>query len=164
MTPPRAGFVPQAPRLFSETLAQNIRLGHAGPYADLAEAVRLAALEGDLAGLSSGLDTRLGSRGVTLSGGQVQRAAAARALVRRPDLLLFDDLSSGLDAATEARLWSGLAQGGQRTCIAVSHRRAALRRADQVIVLADGQIVARGRFEELMRASPTFAKLWAERD
>jgi ABC-type multidrug transport system fused ATPase/permease subunit len=164
MTPPRAAFVPQAPRLFSETLAQNIRLGHAGPDADLVEAVRLAALEDDLAGLASGLDTQLGARGVTLSGGQLQRAAAARALVRRPDLLLFDDLSSGLDAATEARLWSGLAEGGQRTCIAVSHRHAALRRADQVIVLADGRLAARGRFEELLRAGPTFAKLWAEQD
>src|SRR5437867_8122911 len=103
--PPRCAYVPQVPRLFSDTLRANILLGLGAVEAAVDTAVRAAVLEQDVAGLTHGLDTLVGSRGVRLSGGQVQRAAAARAFVRRAELLVVDDLSSALDGETERPLW-----------------------------------------------------------
>lgn len=147
--PPRSAYTPQAPRLFSETLGDNILMGLSVEPTDLAAALRAAVLEEDLAGLPGGLATPIGSRGVRLSGGQLQRTAAARMLVRRPELLVVDDLSSALDAETEQLLWQRLAEWPETTVLAVSHRRAALRRADQILVMVDGRIAARGTLAEL---------------
>jgi ABC-type multidrug transport system fused ATPase/permease subunit len=163
MAPPRAAFTPQAPRLFSESLADNIRMGRTAADDAMAAAVRLAQLDADVDTLAGGLQAMVGSRGVTLSGGQLQRAAAARMLVGGAELVVVDDLSSGLDVATEQRLWDGLAAAGL-TILAVSHRRAALRRATEVILIADGRVAARGRFDALLEASPAFARLWGEAD
>ncbi|HEY1425036.1 MAG TPA: ABC transporter ATP-binding protein, partial [Caulobacteraceae bacterium] len=163
MAPPRASFTPQAPALFSESLADNIRMGRAATDDDLAAAVRLAALDADVAAFPDGLAAMVGARGVTLSGGQLQRAAAARMLVGGADLLVLDDLSSGLDAPTEQRLWDGLVAAGH-TLLAVSHRRAALARATTILVMAEGRIVARGRFDDLLASSPAFARLWGDAD
>jgi ATP-binding cassette subfamily B protein len=131
------------PRLFSEPLADTVLLGL--PADGLAEALRRACLDEDLDDMPDGLATMVGPKGVRLSGGQVQRTAAARALVRRPELLVVDDLSSSLDVATETRLWNGLfaATGGQLTVLAVSHRPRVLERADRVVELADGRVVGR---------------------
>ncbi|MCU1350964.1 MAG: transporter, ATP-binding protein, partial [Acidimicrobiales bacterium] len=136
--PPRTAFVPQVPRLFSEPLAHTVLLG-ADP-AGLAEALRLACIDEDLAEMPDGVDTLVGPKGVRLSGGQIQRTAAARAFVRRPELLVVDDLSSALDVATEARVWDGLFDqaAGDLTVLAVSHRPRVLERADQVVELAAG--------------------------
>ena len=141
LVPPRAAYVPQVPRLFSEPLADSILLG-VDPDA-LDRALALARLDDDLSDMPDGLATRVGPKGVRLSGGQVQRAAAARALVRRPELLVIDDLSSALDVETEAQLWDGLfeATHGNLAVLAVSHRPRVLERADQVLVLNSGQIV-----------------------
>jgi ABC-type multidrug transport system fused ATPase/permease subunit len=136
--PPRCAYTPQVPRLFSESLRDNVLLGE--PDDALRQALRLAVMEHDLAAFPDGLDTLVGPRGVRLSGGQVQRAAAARMFVRRPELLVFDDLSSALDVDTERQLWDRLFERADVTCLVVSHREAVLRRADRIVVLEDGRL------------------------
>jgi ATP-binding cassette subfamily B protein len=147
--PPRSAFTPQVPHLFSDALRDNLLLGRDAEPAALARAIHAAVLEQDVRSLERGLDTRVGPRGVKLSGGQVQRAAAARMFLADADLLVMDDLSSALDAETEAELWSRLfARGRAVTCLVVSHRPAALHRADQVIVLHDGRILPTATLHE----------------
>jgi ATP-binding cassette subfamily B protein len=162
MIPPRAAYVAQVARLQSDTLAENLLLGWADADDALRRALHLAALERDVAAMPAGLATVVGPRGVRLSGGQLQRATTARALVRRPELLVVDDLSSALDVVTEAELWARLATGGPATCLVVSHRRAALLRADEVIVLADGRVADRGPLKALLERSPEMRRLWRE--
>jgi ATP-binding cassette, subfamily B, bacterial len=132
--PPQSAYVAQVPRLFAESLADNLRLGHIVSPDQMDEAIRLAAFEEDVADLPEGLATMVGARGVRLSGGQAQRAAGARALAHRPELLVLDDLTSALDVETERILWERLAEAGY-TVIAASNRPVALARADQVIAL-----------------------------
>ena len=163
LVPPRAAYAGQVPRLFSATLEENLVLGwHEADAGALAEAIRLAALDTDVAGMADGLATMVGPRGVRLSGGQVQRATAARALVRRPELLVVDDLSSALDVETEERLWDRIAGRSGSTCLVVSHRRAALLRADHVLVLDEGRLVGAGPLDDLLRDCPEMRRLWRE--
>ena len=169
LAPPRCAYTGQAPRLFSDTLRDNILLGLREERVDLPGAVRAAALEKDVAGMEAGLDTLVGPRGIRLSGGQVQRTAAARMFVRQPELLVVDDLSSALDVETERQLWEGLsvgqkAAGAALTCLVASHRRSVLSRADRIIVLKDGQIEDQGRLDELLARSKELQRLWRGED
>jgi ATP-binding cassette, subfamily B, bacterial len=140
MVPPRTAYLPQVPRLFSESLADNVLLGNDPEAVDLDGALRTAVLETDLGSMPDGLATRLGARGVRLSGGQAQRVATARAVTRRPDLLVLDDVSSALDLDTERALWDRLLRDTQATLLVVSNRPATLARAHQVITLAHGHV------------------------
>ena len=144
--PPRSAYTPQVPHLFSNTLSNNLLLGLEQSDAALQQALHLSVFESDVAAMPLGLDTLVGTRGVRLSGGQLQRAAAARMLVRQPELLVFDDLSSALDVETEQRLWARLfasergTAGWQPTCLITSNRPSVLGRADHIIILNDGRI------------------------
>jgi ATP-binding cassette subfamily B protein len=166
LVPPRAAYAGQVPRLFSAPMRENLLLGWPDDGA-LESAIHLGALDRDLEAMPDQLDTIVGPRGVRLSGGQVQRATAARALVRSPELLVVDDLSSALDVETEELLWARLAEAGgagtgPATLLVVSHRAAALRRADQVIVLDRGRVVGAGPLPRLLDECPEMRRLWVE--
>ena len=134
MVPPQAAYLPQVPALFSDSVRENVRLGAEVTRSEVDAAIAAAALGTDVTDVPQGLDPLVGARGVRLSGGQRQRLAAARAMVRRPELLVIDDLSRAVDVETEVELWDRLREQG-RTIVAVSNRPLALHRSDQVLEL-----------------------------
>ncbi|OMF37775.1 ABC transporter ATP-binding protein [Paenibacillus sp. FSL H8-0548] len=159
--PPRSAYTAQVPRLYSDTLRENILLGHPDKEGQLKRALHTAVLEDDLGHLQHGLDTVIGPRGVKLSGGQAQRTAAARMLVRDSELYVFDDLSSALDVDTEQKLWARLFhERGEATCLVVSHRKTALSQADHIIVMKDGEVEAEGTADSLLATNESFRRLW----
>ena len=162
LVPPRSAYTAQLPSLFSDSLRDNVLSGASETRLPLA--LRLSRLETDLAQLPAGERTQVGARGVKLSGGQVQRTAVARMLAQQADLLVFDDVSSALDARTEAELWDGLFSELDATCLVVSHRRAALTRAHRILVLEGGRVTAEGTLAELLETSAEMRALWAEEE
>jgi ATP-binding cassette subfamily B protein len=150
--------VPQQTYLFDDTVRGNVTLGLDVPDEDVWEALRLAQAEGFVSALESGLDTRVGERGATLSGGQRQRLALARALVRRPRLLILDDATSSVDAQVEARILSGL-RDSSATVVVVAYRKATIELADDVIYIERGRVTGQGPHKELLESSAGYRDL-----
>jgi ATP-binding cassette, subfamily B, multidrug efflux pump len=168
------GYVPQESLLFSDTIASNVAYGlasHALPVGlkaaeseavpdDAKFAARVAQLDDTIAGFPHGWGTMLGERGINLSGGQKQRAALARALARRPRIVLLDDALSAVDSHTEAEILRSLRTAlAGRTAVIASHRISALRDASWIIVLDEGRVVEQGVHGELMQARGRYWRL-----
>lgn len=187
LVPPRVAYLPQVPTLLSGTLRENILLGWPATPEQLAQAIEMAILAPDLAGFPAGVDTGIGERGVRLSGGQIQRTAAARMFVRAlgtaQPLLIMDDLSSALDVKTEQQLWQFLMadfgfssrystaqteqskiqnQKSKMTCLVVSHRPAVLAQADQILLLEQGRLTAVGSLPALLTTSAEMRALYGQ--
>ncbi|TDC15917.1 ABC transporter ATP-binding protein [Actinomadura bangladeshensis] len=159
-----AALVPQQTFLFDDTVRGNVTLGLDVPDERVWEALRLAQAEGFVAALADGLDTKVGERGATLSGGQRQRLALARALVRRPRLLVLDDATSSVDPQVEARILQSLreAQSGEAggaTVVVVAYRKATIALADEVVYMEHGRVVARGAHADLLESSEGYRNL-----
>ena len=155
------GLVPQKPYLFSGTVASNLRYG--APEAtddELWEALRIAQGADFVRGMPAGLESPIAQGGTNVSGGQRQRLAIARALVRRPEIYLFDDSFSALDLATDARLRAALTPVTRdATVIVVAQRVSTIIDADQIVVLDDGRVVGIGTHDELLSGCPTYAEI-----
>ena len=155
------GFAAQEPVLFSRTLEQNIGFGVAKPDKHLIGwAAEIAHLHGDIEGFPDQYQTLLGERGVTLSGGQRQRTAISRAIARRPDILILDDVLSAVDTQTEAAIMNKLRPVmNKRTTLFVSHRISTLRYANEIVVIEDGHITQHGTHNELIRQAGYYSEL-----
>ncbi len=157
----RIGLVPQRPYLFTGTVASNLRYG--GPDAtddDLWEALRVAQAEDFVRAMPGGLDAPIAQGGTNVSGGQRQRLAIARALVKRPDVYLFDDAFSALDVATDSRLRAALRpMTRQSTVLVVAQRVSTIIHADRILVLDDGVVVGDGTHDELLATCPTYGEI-----
>jgi ATP-binding cassette, subfamily B, multidrug efflux pump len=157
-------YVPQDVFLFSDTVANNISFGLTDVRRDLVEqAARYASIEKEILGFAEKYETMVGERGVTLSGGQKQRISIARALLKDPGIIIFDDCLSAVDARTEKEILSNLyGYLEDKTAIIITHRILSLFEFDQVIVLEEGQIIEQGKPGELMARNGAYARLYAE--
>ena len=155
------GVVTQDPLLFSATVRENIAFGRADATdAQVERAARLSQASEFIDRLPKGYETVVGERGVTLSGGQRQRLAIARALLVDPRILILDDATASVDATTEARIRSGLEEAKRgRTTIIIAHRLSTIALADEIVVLEDGRIAARGTHDELIESSPVYREI-----
>lgn len=158
------GMVPQDTVLFNDTLYYNIAYGNPGaPKEAVLEAARLAKIHHFIESLPQGYDTMVGERGLKLSGGEKQRVAIARTLLKRPAIFLFDEATSALDTQTEKEIQKSIKDvSANHTTLIIAHRLSTIIDADQIIVLDHGQIVERGTHKELLKSKGTYATMWAK--
>ena len=156
------GYVSQEPFLFSTSIRDNIVLGRVSASdRELEEIVRIAGLSQDVNRFPDKLDTLIGERGVSLSGGQKQRIALARALIRKPELLILDDAFSHLDSDTEEEILENIqSQLCETTTLIISHRLSAVRSADRIVVMDAGKIVEQGSHASLVQMRGVYASLF----
>ncbi|WP_179338373.1 ABC transporter ATP-binding protein [Winogradskyella ludwigii] len=156
------GYVPQDAFLFSDTIKNNIKFGKEDATEDeVIEAAKNARVHKNIIDFSNGYDTVLGERGITLSGGQKQRVSIARAIIKKPDILLFDDCLSAVDTETEEKILKNLVKlTKDKTTIIVSHRVSSAKNANQIIVLEDGRIIESGNHESLVNSDGYYKELY----
>jgi ATP-binding cassette subfamily B multidrug efflux pump len=156
------GFVPQDAFLFSESISENIKFGKQDATdQQVIAAATLAAVHKNITGFTKGYQTILGERGVTLSGGQKQRVSIARALIKDPAILLFDDCLSAVDTETEEEILSNLQRISQnKTTVIVSHRVSSAKNADKIIILEEGRIIQQGTHNDLLNTPGYYKKLY----
>ena len=158
------GYVPQDAFLFSDTLRNNIRFGKEdASEEEVIEAAKNAAVHKNIIGFAKGYDTVLGERGITLSGGQKQRVSIARAIIKDPQILLFDDCLSAVDTETEEEILQNLHKISEnKTTIIVSHRISSVKNADKIIVLEAGKIIQQGTHNKLVNSEGYYKELYAK--
>ena len=157
------GIVPQDTVLFNDTIYYNISYGRpsASP-SEIEEAARLAAIHDFIAESPDGYNTRVGERGLKLSGGEKQRVAIARTILKSPEILIFDEATSALDTHTEKEIQQSLREvAANKTALVIAHRLSTIIDADEIIVLEKGSIVERGTHDNLLKLSGTYASMWA---
>jgi ATP-binding cassette subfamily B protein len=157
------GVVPQDTVLFNDTIRYNIAYGRPGASQDQIEhAARLAQVHDFVLRMPDGYETRVGERGLKLSGGEKQRVAIARTILKDPRLLILDEATSALDTRTERDIEAALrAVSAQRTTLVIAHRLSTVVDADEIIVLSDGRIVERGTHRDLLGREGVYAHMWA---
>jgi ATP-binding cassette, subfamily B, heavy metal transporter len=156
------GIVPQDTVLFNDTIRYNIRYGRIGASdADIETAARMAQIEPFIRRLPEGFEAMVGERGLKLSGGEKQRVAIARTLLKNPPILMLDEATSALDTHTEREIQSALKEiSRNRTTLVIAHRLSTVVDADEILVLDNGQIVERGRHDDLMARGGAYAAMW----
>jgi len=156
------GVVPQDTVLFNDTIRYNIGYGRAGAtYAEIEEAARLASIHDFIMELPDGYDTAVGERGLKLSGGEKQRVAIARTILKNPPILILDEATSALDTATEHSIQASLRTLSQnRTVFTIAHRLSTVIDADEIIVLDKGRVIERGSHAVLLAEGGTYADMW----
>src|ERR1700748_1800183 len=156
------GIGPQDTVLFNDTVKYNIAYGRIGANeAEIKEAARLAQIDGFIQLLPQGYDAMVGERGLKLSGGEKQRVAIARTILKNPPILLLDEAASALDTGTEREIQGALSEVSQgRTTLVIAHRLSTVIDADEILVLDKGQIIERGRHGELIDRGGHYASMW----
>jgi ABC-type multidrug transport system fused ATPase/permease subunit len=160
----RIGVVPQDPILFDDTVINNVRYGKiTASDEEVFEACRAACIHDKIEGFTQGYETRVGERGMKLSGGELQRVAIARAILKRPDLVLLDEATSAIDTETEYSIQQSLKELCKgRTTFVVAHRLSTIMNADTIVVVDKGQILEQGNHEDLIVRGGKYASLWAK--
>ena len=158
------GFVPQDPFLFSDTIENNIKFGEENATnEEIIKAAKNAVVHENIMEFKNGYQTILGERGVTLSGGQKQRVSIARAIIKNPSILIFDDCLSAVDTETEETILSNLEQVSKnKTTFIISHRVSSAKNADKILVLDDGKITQQGAHSKLLEKEGYYKELYAQ--